>query len=59
MMADAERNLLPGFSEIAAAATLQKRVAHPDEIIGTIIYFASNASSFVTGEDLKVTGGMF
>jgi NAD(P)-dependent dehydrogenase (short-subunit alcohol dehydrogenase family) len=59
MMADAERNLVPGFSELAAAATLQKRVANPDEIIGTIIYFASNASSFVTGEDLKVTGGMF
>jgi len=59
MMADAERNLLPGFTEIAAAATVQKRVAHPDEIIGTILYFASNASSFVTGEDLKVTGGMF
>jgi NAD(P)-dependent dehydrogenase (short-subunit alcohol dehydrogenase family) len=59
MMTDADRNLMPGFSEISAAATLQKRVAHPDEIIGTVLYFASNASSFVTGEDLKVTGGMF
>jgi gluconate 5-dehydrogenase len=59
MMHDADRNLMPGFSDISAQATLQKRVADPDEIIGTILYFASNASSFVTGEDLRVTGGLF
>lgn len=59
LMTDANRDLMPDFSELCAQATLQTRVADPDEIVGTILYLASNASSFVTGEDLKVTGGMF
>ncbi|MFN8628528.1 MAG: SDR family oxidoreductase [Candidatus Binatia bacterium] len=59
MMSDADRNLMPGYSQLSARATLQKRVADPDEIVGTVLYFASNASSFVTGEDLRVTGGLF
>ncbi len=59
MMHEADRNFIPGFSDLSAQATLQKRVADPDEIIGAILYFASRASSFVTGEDLRVTGGMF
>ncbi|MDP7573181.1 MAG: SDR family oxidoreductase, partial [Myxococcota bacterium] len=42
----------------AAAATLQKRVADPDEIIGSVLYLASDASSFTTGTDLIVDGGM-
>lgn len=59
MLRAADRNFFPGFAEISGQSTLQKRVADPDEIIGAILYFASQASSFVTGEDLKVTGGMF
>ena len=43
----------------AADATLQKRIAPPDEIVGAIVYLASDASAFVTGEDLRVSGGMF
>jgi NAD(P)-dependent dehydrogenase (short-subunit alcohol dehydrogenase family) len=57
MMAGAEKNV-PGFSAGAAAATLQKRVADPDEIIGSVLYLASDASSFTTGTDLIVDGGM-
>jgi NAD(P)-dependent dehydrogenase (short-subunit alcohol dehydrogenase family) len=48
----------PGFLEGAAAATLQKRIADPDEIIGATLFLASDASSYVTGEDLRVSGGM-
>ncbi len=48
----------PGFLDGASGATLQKRIAHPDEIIGATLFLASDASSFVTGEDLRVTGGM-
>jgi len=59
MMHEADRNFIPGFSDLSAQATLQKRVADPDEIIGAILYFAGRASTFVTGEDLRVTGGMF
>jgi len=46
------------FSTRAGAATLQRRVAECDEIIGAAIYLASDASSFVTGEDHVVAGGM-
>ena len=37
---------------------LQKRVAEPDEIIGSVLYLASDASSFTTGTDLIAAGGM-
>jgi len=48
----------PGFIPRSAAATLQGRVADCDEIIGAALYLASDASSFVTGEDHVVSGGM-
>ena len=57
MMIGAEA-AMAGFMDGAAAATLQKRVADPEEIIGMIVYLASDASSFVTGSDFKVAGGM-
>ena len=46
------------FSRRAGAATMQHRVADCDEIIGATVYLASDASSFVTGEDHVVAGGM-
>jgi NAD(P)-dependent dehydrogenase (short-subunit alcohol dehydrogenase family) len=57
MMRGAAR-LDPEFSTRAGAATLQRRVAECDEIIGAALYLASDASSFVTGEDHVVAGGM-
>lgn len=57
MMRGAEK-AVSGFMDGSAAATLMKRVAHPDEIIGSILYLASDASSYVTGTDLIVAGGM-
>lgn len=57
MMSGAEA-ITPGYSQGAAVATLQKRVADPDEIVGSVLYLASDASSFVTGTDLVVAGGM-
>ncbi len=47
-----------GFLEAAASATLQKRIAEPEELVGAVLFLASDASSFVTGEDLRVAGGM-
>ena len=49
---------VPEWFEMSANATMQKRVADPSEMVGTIVYLASDASSYVTGEDLLVAGGM-
>ncbi len=48
---------LPGFLEGSANLSLQKRIAAPEEIAGSVVYLASRASSFVTGTVLMVTGG--
>ena len=53
----AER-VAPGFYERAASATSLKRVAETEEIIGPVLYLASDLSSFVTGDDIVVAGGM-
>jgi NAD(P)-dependent dehydrogenase (short-subunit alcohol dehydrogenase family) len=48
----------PGYLDMVAAGTLQRRVADPSEIVGPVLYLASEASSFVTGDDISVSGGM-
>lgn len=48
----------PGFKELIASGTMLKRIAEPEEIVGPVVYLASDASSFVTGDDLSVSGGM-
>jgi NAD(P)-dependent dehydrogenase (short-subunit alcohol dehydrogenase family) len=48
---------IPGFAEGSANLSLQKRIAAPEEIAGSVVYLASRASSFVTGTVLMVTGG--
>ena len=40
------------------AGTALHRVAEPDEIAGTVLYLASNASSFTTGALIRVDGGL-
>jgi NAD(P)-dependent dehydrogenase (short-subunit alcohol dehydrogenase family) len=41
-----------------AALTLMKRLGQPSEIAAAVAFFASEESSFVTGECLGVSGGM-
>ena len=48
----------PGYLDMVANCTLLKRVADPAEIVGPVLYLASDASSFVTGDDLSASGGM-
>ncbi len=57
MVAGAERNA-PGFIQRIANGNWQKRVAEAPEIVGPVVYLASDASSYVTGDDISVSGGM-
>jgi NAD(P)-dependent dehydrogenase (short-subunit alcohol dehydrogenase family) len=57
-MTDGAERSAPGFYERAAKATMLNRVADTREIIGPVLYLASDASSYVTGEDHCVAGGM-
>lgn len=57
MVAGAER-VRPGFVELIANGTLMRRVADASEIIGPVLYLASDASSYVTGDEISVSGGM-
>ena len=48
----------PGYLDMVAGGTLQGRVAEPWEIVGPVLYLASDASTYVTADDLSVSGGM-
>jgi NAD(P)-dependent dehydrogenase (short-subunit alcohol dehydrogenase family) len=56
MLDDLEKSS-PGFTEMSAGVTLQKRVAQPEEIVGPVLFLASRAASFVTAQTLSVCGG--
>jgi NAD(P)-dependent dehydrogenase (short-subunit alcohol dehydrogenase family) len=49
---------IPGFLEQAAGKTLLKRIADPKEIFGPVLFLASEASSYMTGQTLAVCGGV-
>ncbi len=48
----------PDILNMATSMTPISRIAEPDEMVGAVLYFASKASSFVTGQVLPVDGGM-
>ena len=48
---------IPGYEEELIRRTPMKRVADPEEIVGAMVYLASEASSFVTGTTVVVDGG--
>ena len=37
--------------------TVLKRWGHPEDLVGAAIFLASNASNYVTGQDIYVDGG--
>jgi NAD(P)-dependent dehydrogenase (short-subunit alcohol dehydrogenase family) len=57
LLIEAER-LHPGALSLVASMNPQNRIADLSEIVGPAVYLASDASSFVTGDDITVCGGM-
>jgi NAD(P)-dependent dehydrogenase (short-subunit alcohol dehydrogenase family) len=47
----------PKFRKSSEDAAALHRIAVPDEMAGAVVYFASAASSFVTGQTLVLDGG--
>ena len=47
----------PDILKMAMSRTPLARPAEPSEMVGAIIYLASDASSYVTGQTIAVDGG--
>lgn len=52
------RKNTPEAQEQMAQASFQRRMAHPEEIVGPALFLASDAASFVTGQVLIADGGL-
>jgi NAD(P)-dependent dehydrogenase (short-subunit alcohol dehydrogenase family) len=47
----------PDILKMAMSTTPLARVGEPEEMVGAILYFASDASSYVTGQVMAIDGG--
>ena len=50
---------LEKLQDISRQARVLQRDQHPDDIVGAVIFFASQDSAFVTGQTLVVDGGAY
>ncbi|WP_017727913.1 3-oxoacyl-ACP reductase [Halalkalibacterium ligniniphilum] len=54
---DASRTTKEEVKEVIKSQTPLHRIAKPEDVVGSVLFFASNWSSFVTGQCLIVDGG--
>ena len=47
----------PAFREEEVARTPLGRLGTPEDVAGAVVFFASSAASFITGQTLLVDGG--
>jgi 3-oxoacyl-[acyl-carrier protein] reductase len=47
------------MSERTAQQRILKRVEVPEDLLGTLLYLASQASGFLTGQAIVVDGGTY
>jgi NAD(P)-dependent dehydrogenase (short-subunit alcohol dehydrogenase family) len=52
-----ERAGAEAFEDVVVAAQCFKRAEQPDDLVGTMLYLASDLSSFMTGQIINVDGG--
>lgn len=48
----------PVFSQKVIERTASRRWGHPEDLKGVVVFLASKASDFVTGESILVDGGV-
>jgi 2-hydroxycyclohexanecarboxyl-CoA dehydrogenase len=53
------RRMPPKAVEIVTASTLLRRLGQPEEVAAAVAFLASEEASYITGETLAVSGGMF
>ncbi|MBL7209870.1 MAG: SDR family oxidoreductase, partial [Dehalococcoidia bacterium] len=56
-LGDSIFSVVPGYEEQVLQRVPMGRIAEPEETVGAMVYLASDASSFVTGETLVADGG--
>jgi NAD(P)-dependent dehydrogenase (short-subunit alcohol dehydrogenase family) len=57
-LGDSRWDVAPGYREEMLKRIPMARIAEPAEMVGTMIYLASDASSYTTGETILVDGGI-
>ena len=55
--ANSEQNKNDAFRQRMIDRTALKRLGHPNDLVGTVVFLASDASSYITGQMIVVDGG--